>query len=383
MPAASVLPSLRVPVTENAAGELTRERIVGSQPSTLYRVEASVALLAAALASGMTGSPSQTAATQTVAPPTAPVAAPCLDGAHFGVVDRCPRTLREYRRSRNWMPSELAVAELDESQADFVALGAVLERDCEWGIDWYATLPDLVRLRSVASLLDADSRRLERFSRREESTTRIVAMFSLARLLATLPRLDAQREASRLAWQAAQRAEQFLASPQSAQSAGLIRSALDGYLREQAESSPRILQTERIRWVSRPCDRIRLGEDGTGLFRAARAELASTVTTANEYPLSRLSGEPLLTEMRAAERYYEAANEAWSTPDATARLADLARRAERAEFGAWVAAARPDFVRVRGELERTNAALKELRARASPRPEPRPASAPPDARPTG
>ena len=259
------------------------------------------------------------------------------------------------------MPSELAIVELDAAGADLAALSGAEAKTCEWGSDWYASLPDIAALKGLESILDADSRRLERFSRREEAADRIVAMFILAGNLARIPRLDAQREATRLGWQAAQRTERFLLASRDPTLAARVREAIDGYTRDHEESMAKVVQTERIRWVSRPSDRIRLGEDGASLYRAAAAEDAATITKSNEYPLSRLSGEPLLVEMRAAEGYFDAVREAWGRPDSVARFAELGARADRGEFGAWIAAARPDFVRIVGELARTKGSVGELR----------------------
>lgn len=298
------------------------------------------------------------------------VVPPCVEGDLLPLVAACPRTVREYLGGPSWMPSESAIAELDAATPMIESLSAVISRDCEWTMDWYGTLPAVAPLRTVASILDADSRRLERFGRRDESAARIVAMFGLARVLARIPRLDAQREASRLSWQAAQRAGQFFVAPPGAKPAAQVRAAVDAFLMQQDESLAKVVSTERIRWVSRPVDRIRLGQDGAALYQAAALESAADVTKSNEYPLSRLSGEPLMAEMRLAEAYFDAAALAWAAPDASAQLAALARRAERAELGAWVAAARPSFVRVRSDLDRTRSALRSLRdvARAAERP---------------
>lgn len=303
------------------------------------------------------------------APPAAPTSTtlPCVDRECESVVAVCPRTLREYLRGPTWMPSERAIEELDGARTALDALSASLARECEWSIDWHAALPDLASMRSIASILDADSRRLERFSRRDEAAARIVAMFDLARALARIPRLDAQREAARLALQACARAEQFFVAPPGSAPSGAVRAAIDAFMLVQNESLARCVAAERIRWVSRPVERIRLGQDGAALYRAATLESAADISKSNEYPLSRLAGELLLAEMRLAEAYFEAAQAAWLAPDATAQLAALAARAERGELGAWIAAARPSFVRVRGEIDRARATLKVLRHLASER----------------
>ena len=188
-------------------------------------IEAMIALLL------LTPPPAEGGSRQAVVAPT-PVKTekvselpPCFDGIACDFAVRCPRTIREYFRSRNWMPSENAIAELEAVKSEIMALCAAATMPCEWGIDWYAAAPDTSRLKGWMSLLDADSRRLERFSRRMEATERIIAMFDLARILALVPRLDMQREASRLGWQAIQRAEQFL--PLFRAGDGLIQAQID------------------------------------------------------------------------------------------------------------------------------------------------------------
>ena len=260
------------------------------------------------------------------------------------------------------MPSENAIIELEGVKAELEAVCAAATMPCEWGgIDLYAAAPDLGRLKGWMSLLDADSRRLERFSRRMESAQRIVAMFDIARILALVPRLDMQREASRFGWQAIQRAEQFLPLSGDPAMAARIGDAAKAFSDAQDASSTRCVQTERMRWISRPEDRIRMGADGASLYLAAQSESAAIVSKANEFPLSRLKGEELLVEMRSGEAYFLAVAAAWKAPDAGAQLSELSNRAERGEFGAWVAAARPDFLSIRSELSRARSPLSNLR----------------------
>ncbi len=266
------------------------------------------------------------------------------------------------------MPSELAIEELNAVSGDLDSLAPERVGHCTWSLDWYAALPDITALDALASIFDADSRRLERFSRREEAAKRIASMFALAGNLAKIPRLDAQRAASRIAWQAAQRAERFAVGSRSPETDAMIASAIDAYSNQHQESMTKVVQSERVRWVTRPMDRIKLGENGAALYAAALADGGATVTRSNEFPLSRLSGEPLLVEMRAAEAYFDAVRESWGRPDVTAQLASLAGRAERAEFGAWMSAARPDFARVVGELGRTKAGVKRVREAFDPAP---------------
>ncbi len=300
-----------------------------------------------------------TSATTTSQVPELP---PCFDGIASDFAARCPRTIREYFRSRGWMPSENAIIELEGVKAELEAVCAAATMPCEWGgIDLYAAAPDLGRLKGWMSLLDADSRRLERFSRRMESAQRIVAMFDIARILALVPRLDMQREASRFGWQAIQRAEQFLPLSGDPAMAARIGDAAKAFSDAQDASSTRCVQTERMRWISRPEDRIRMGADGASLYLAAQSESAAIVSKANEFPLSRLKGEELLVEMRSGEAYFLAVAAAWKAPDAGAQLSELSNRAERGEFGAWVAAARPDFLSIRSELSRARSPLSNLR----------------------
>ncbi len=291
----------------------------------------------------------------------APELPPCFAGIPSDFDARCPRTIREYFRSRGWMPSENAIAELEAVKDEIVAVCNTATMPCEWGIDLYATAPDLGRLKGWMSILDADSRRLERFNRRLESAERIIAMFDLARILAGLPRLDMQREASRFGWQAIQRAEQFLSLSSDPAMAARIGDAAKAFSDAQDAASARCVETEKIRWISRPQERIRIGADGASLYLAAQSESAAVVSKSNEYPLSRLKGEELLVEMRAGESFFLAAQTAWKALDAGAQLSLLSNRAESGEFGAWVAAARPDFLSIRSELTRARVPLVNLR----------------------
>lgn len=291
----------------------------------------------------------------------------CARDVAADLAQRCPRTMREYFRSRAWMPSENAIAELDAAQSELLNVSAALAAPCEWKIDWYASTADLGRLKEWMTLLDADSRRLERFSRRDEACDRIVAMLDAARVASLVPRLDAQQSASRMAWQAIQRADAFLPLSTDVPRATKIRDAAAALAAAQTLAWERCVQAEQIRWMSRPQDRIRAGGDGASLYESAKGESAAIVSKANEYPLSRLCGEELLVEMRAGDPYYFAAAQAWSAPDATAQLAALSARAERGEFGAWVAAARPDFGTIRGELNRMRSTLDALRDAANER----------------
>lgn len=291
----------------------------------------------------------------------APELPPCFAGISSDFAARCPRTIREYFRSRGWMPSENAIAELEAVKDEIVAVCTTATMPCDWGIDLYATAPDLGRLKGWMSILDSDSRRLERFSRRLESAQRIIALFDLARILAALPRLDMQREASRFGWQAIQRAEQFLSLSSDPAMAARIGDAAKAFSDAQDAASARCVETEKIRWITRPQERIRIGADGASLYLAAQSESAAVVSKSNEYPLSRLKGEELLVEMRAGESFFLAAQTAWKSPDAGAQLSLLSNRAESGEFGAWVAAARPDFLGIRSELTRARVPLVNLR----------------------
>ena len=286
---------------------------------------------------------------------------PCFAGIPGDFAARCPRTIREYFRSRGWMPSEIAIAELEAVKEEITAICTTATMPCEWGIDLYATAPDLGRLKGWMSILDADSRRLERFSRRLESAERIIAMFDLARILTALPRLDMQREASRFGWQAIQRAEQFISLSSDPAMAARIGDAAKAFSDAQDAASAQCVETEKIRWISRPQERIRIGADGASLYLAALSESAAVVSKSNEYPLSRLKGEELLVEMRAGESFFLAAKTAWKAPDPGVQLSLLSNRAESGEFGAWVAAARPDFLSIRSELDRARAPLVNLR----------------------
>jgi len=135
----------------------------------------------------------------------APELPPCFAAIPSDFEARCPRTIREYFRSRGWMPSERAIAELEANKEEIIAVCTTATMPCDWGIDWYSTAPDLGRLKGWMSILDSDSRRLERFSRRMESAERIISMFDLARILAAIPLLDMQREASCFGCQSIQR----------------------------------------------------------------------------------------------------------------------------------------------------------------------------------
>ncbi len=301
----------------------------------------------------------------------------CAQDVAVDLAVRCPRTMREYFRSRGWMPSENAIAELDSVQGEILKVASALAAPCEWKLDWYASSVDVNRIKDWMTLLDADSRRLERFSRRDEACDRIVAMLDAARVVTLVPRLDAQQAAARLAWQAIQRADSFVPLSADAPRATKIRDAAAALAAAQDLAWKRCVQTEQIRWMSRPQDRIRVGGDGASLYQSARSESAAIISAANEYPLSRLRGEELLVEMRAGEPYFIAAAAAWSAPDATAQLAALSARADRGEFGAWVAAARPDFGMVRGELNRTRSTLDALRDAANERTKSAPLATPP------
>lgn len=305
------------------------------------------------------------------APQQEVTAAPALPNCTEGVADdlarRCPRVMREYFRSRGWLPSEGAISELDAAHGEILTLCTALAAPCEWRIDWYATAPDVTRIKEWIALLDADSRRLERFSRRDEACDRIVAMIDAARMLTLVARLDTQQAASRLAWQAIQRADAFVPLSADAPRAKKIRDACAALAAAQDLAWSTCVATEQIRWISRSQDRIRAGGDGASLYQSARSESAAIVSKANEYPLARLRGEELLIEMRAGEPYFVAAAQAWKASDATAQLAVLSARAQRGEFGAWMAAARPDFGAIRGELNRTRATLDALRDNANVR----------------
>lgn len=265
--------------------------------------------------------------------------------------------MRAYVRSPNWVPSADAIAELEQVNGQIAALCVAAGSPCAWSIDWYSTTPQTSDFAAWLTLLDADSRRLEHLNRSRDSADRIVASFNLARILALVPRLDSQRQASRFGSQTMARAEQFLRSCDEAAAAS-IRAAARAFSQEHEASLARCVETERTRWITRPQDRIRLGADGASLYRAAQSELAGAVTNTNEYPLSRLKGEDLLVEMRAAEAYFDAVAAAWTSPQPTAQLAELSQRAERGDFGAWVAAARPDFLGVHAELTHDAARLK-------------------------
>lgn len=259
------------------------------------------------------------------------------------------------------MPSEEAITELDGVQAELNLLSSKASQRCEWALDWYASPPDIPKLRQWIQLLDADSRRLERFSRREESAQRIAAMFHLARTVALIPRLDMQREAAKFGAQSAERAAQFFTLSRSANSAQLICAAADALAATQAESLVKCPATERVRWISRTRDRVAAGASGASLYEAASGEEARIIVKSQEYPLSRLSGESLQVELRAGEPYFEEVEAAWMRPDATALLGALSKRADKGDFGAWMAAARPDFAGVRGDLIRAKAQLDSLR----------------------
>ncbi len=314
--------------------------------------------------------PSSAVAQQNGVTPTQPVVIvapelpPCFAGIPSDFATRCPRTIREYFRSRGWMPSENAIAELEAVKDEIVAVCTTATMPCDWGIDWYSTAPDLGRLKGWMSILDSDSRRLERFSRRMESAQRIIAMFDLARILAAIPRLDMQREASRFGWQAIQRADQFLSLSSDPALAARIGDAAKAFSDAQEVASTRCVETEKIRWMTRPQERIRIGADGASLYLAAQSESAAVVSKSNEYPLSRLKGEELLVEMRSGEVFFLAAQSAWKAPDAGMQLSLLSTRAESGEFGAWVAAARPDFLGVQSELTRGHTPLVNLRDKA-------------------
>ncbi len=290
---------------------------------------------------------------------------PCLDSVAQDLATRCPKTMREYFRSRVWMPSETAITELDSVRAEVIALCNAVALDCEWGVDWYASAPEIGKLKDWISILDADSRRLERFSKRSEAAQCIVAMFDIARIVALIPRLDMQREASRCGWQSIQRAEQFLSLVGDPVIATRIGKAATAFAQTLEASSAQCVATERIRWLVRPLERIRLGADGASLYLSAQSEVAAMISKSNEYPLSRLKGEELQIELRAGESYFIAVAAAWKAPDATAQLSELSSRAERGEFGAWVAAARPDFLGVRSELMRGSAPLRDIRDQVS------------------
>lgn len=285
----------------------------------------------------------------------------CLQGLPSDLALRCPRTIREYYSSRSWMPSESAIAELEAIQAELVQVGSAAAQKCEWRYDWYDKPPDILRLRSWMQLLDADSRRLERFSRRAEAAQRIAAMFQVARCLALIPRLDTQQESARLGQLAVARAGQYFINSRDAHDARVILDAADALAGSQESALGQCVATERVRWLTRPSDQVKLGCDGATLYKSASGESARIVEKASEYPLSRLAGEELQVELRAAEPFFSEVDAAWQRPDATALLQALSKRAQKGEFGAWVAAARPDFAGVRGELIRFKAALALVR----------------------
>lgn len=284
----------------------------------------------------------------------------CFAGIDADFALKCPRTVREYVRGRNWMPGENSIAELQMAEPQITALCAAATMPCEWGGDLVAHAPDLARLKVWMAILDADSRRLERFSKRMESSVRIIAMLNIARIVAQVPRLDMQREASRFGWQAIQRAEQFAKLSFDAAIALSIRDAAKEFGRAQDAAANRCVQFEQTRWIARPQQQIRLGADGASLYLAAQSESAGLVSTANEYPLSRLQGDELLIEMRTGDAFFTAIAAVWKAPDATMQVAALSQRAERGEFGAWIAAARPDFLTIRGEITRGRGPLLEL-----------------------
>lgn len=296
----------------------------------------------------------------------APSAAPegdlpaCMRSIDRDWIKQCPRTLREFARTRSWLPSESAIAELQRVQPTVEALCRSLREPCPWTGDPLSMVLDTKSIDDWVTILDADSRRLVRFNERVAALDRIVAMIDLAGVVGSVPRADFQRVAVRLQSAAGRRVEAFLPLFGDAAMAARVRDALLACKKAQDQALSTCIATERARWIARPTERVRAGATGSELLAAARLEPSAVVLKSNEYPLARLKGDALLVELRTGDAYFDAVESAWRAPNAAALISELQRRADAGEFGAWVAAARPEFLVVRSDLDRARTPLDAL-----------------------
>lgn len=284
----------------------------------------------------------------------------CMQSIDRDWIKQCPRTLREFARTRTWVPSEAAIAELQRVQPTVEALCRSLREPCPWTGDPLSMVLDGKTIDNWATLLDADSRRLERFNERAAAFDRIVAMIDLAGVVGSVPRADFQRAAVRLQSAAGRRLTAFLPLFGDAAMAARARDALLACRKAQDQALAACIATERARWIARPADRVRAGATGAELLAAARLEPSAAILKSNEYPLARLKGDALLVELRTGDAYFDALDLAWRAPNGAALISELQRRADRGEFGAWVAAARPEFLVVRSDLDRARTPFDAL-----------------------
>gem|GEM_PF-736131 len=284
----------------------------------------------------------------------------CLQSIDRDWIKQCPRTLREFARTRSWLPSESAIAELQRVQPTVEALCRSLREPCPWTGDPLSMVLDGKTIDDWATILDADSRRLERFNERAAAFDRIVAMIDLAGVVGSVPRADFQRAAVRLQSAAGRRVEAFLPLFGDAAMAARARDALLSCQKLQDQALSSCIATERARWIARPTECVRAGATGAELLAAARLEPSAAILKSNEYPLARLKGDELLVELRTGDAYFDAVESAWRAPNAAALISDLQRRGDRGEFGAWIAAARPEFLVVRSDLDRARTPLNAL-----------------------
>jgi hypothetical protein len=295
-----------------------------------------------------------------------PAAAPagdlpvCLQSIDRDWIKQCPRTLREFARSRSWLPSESAMAELQTVQPTVEALCRSLREPCPWTGDPLSLVLDTKTIDSWATILDADSRRLERFNERVKALDRIVAMIDLAGVVGSVARADFQRETVRLQSAAGRRLEAFLPLFGDAAMAARARDALLACKKAQDQALSACIATERARWIARPTERARAGATGAELLASARLEPSAAIIKSNEYPLARLKGDELIVELRTGDAYFDAVDAAWRAPNGAALISDLQRRADDGDFGAWIAAARPELLVVRSELDRARTPFNAL-----------------------
>jgi hypothetical protein len=73
-----------------------------------------------------------------------------------------------------------------------------------------------------------------------------------------------------------------------------------------------------------------------------------------------LKGDALIVELRTGDAYFDAVDAAWRAPNGAALISDLQRRADGGDFGAWIAAARPELLVVRSELDRARTPFNAL-----------------------
>jgi dienelactone hydrolase len=288
----------------------------------------------------------------------------CITHEQMALLERAPRTLREYAGTRGWTPGEDASAELEAISPELARLGTALAGPCRWNIDQASTSVDPEPWRALQRLLDADSRRLARTGQWDAATDRLCAMLAVAGAVGSLDRLDARAAAASMAHAAAERARQFIDRGAPATSALAIVAACDALDGGALFDPCPMVRLERIRWILRAEASAAARVPSAALVESARGERHATVVAGALPPLESMTPAELEIQIRSGEPWFAALASRCGDLDARAAAVELDARASRGEHGAWLEAMRPNMPWAIGELERARGSVRSARERA-------------------